>query len=252
VGVVAACTGLVMSAAADPGVPVNPVRPVSAGDAALDPSHHFLVLVEQNAGLYHNEAEGSILVGGDVSWRSYQVVPKSTPYTVPGDNAPAGLVVRGAIDFVGSTNGSQTLAVQQNTNAYLAGLANATVVPNGGITYVVPPGGNGNTRPVLAVHKAQTSMSMARDPGFDVPALFSTYRTLAGQLAACANTVDFLDQNGSGPWPGSGNATIRLRPGQNVLNTTVAQLKTLQNVNLDHQRGLPELGAARREHRRAR
>lgn len=164
-GVLSLCTGLVMSASATPGVPVNPVRPVSADNAALDPSHHFLVLVEGNAGLYQNESEGTMLVGGDVSWRGYQVVPKSTPYTVPGDTAPAGLVVRGAIDFAGSSNGTRTLAVQQNTNAYLAGLSGATVVPNGGITFVVPTGGDANTRPAIAVHRAQTAASMAPRPG---------------------------------------------------------------------------------------
>jgi hypothetical protein len=46
--------------------------------------------------------------------------------------------------------------------------------------------------------------------------------------------VSLLDQNGNGLWPGPGNgpATIRLTPGQNVLNLTVAQLASLQNLNL--------------------
>ncbi|OLF12297.1 hypothetical protein BLA60_09965 [Actinophytocola xinjiangensis] len=211
---------------------MNPVRPVSPTDADVDPSHHFLVLVEGDGQLYRHEAEGTVLVGGDVSWDGYNVAPKSTPYTVPGEDAPAGLVVLGAIDFAGSTGGQQTLEVTQNTNGYFAGLAGATVVEGGGITYVVPPGGDQNARPAIEVERAQSAESMARDAGFDVPGLFALYRELAGEIAQCANTIELLDQNGDGPWPGAGNATIRLRPGQNVVNATAAQLASVPNLNL--------------------
>jgi choice-of-anchor A domain-containing protein len=243
-GMVGLCAGVALTATAAqaPGVPVNPVRPVSAADPAADPSHHFLVLVEGAAQLYGNESEGPVVVGGDVTWGGYQVAPRArpNPYVVPGDSVPAGLVVRGGLDFAGSQ--ADTLAVLNQTNGYFAGLAGADVVPNGGITHVTPPGGNSGTLPAIAVHRAQTEQSMARDPGFDLPALFGTYRTLSGEIASCAGTVTLLDGNGNGPWPGSGVATIRLVPGQNVLNLTVAQLRTLGNLNLAN--GSAQPGAA--------
>jgi choice-of-anchor A domain-containing protein len=248
-GLVLVIGGVVVATPASVAAPaaataVNPVRPVAPNDAAADPSHHFLVLVEGDAGLYENETEGTVLVGGDVSWRGYQVTPRSgaAEYTVPGDTAPAGLVVKGMIDFAGSTGGGRTLFVQGGTNAYLANLNNASVVTEGGNTFVVPAGGNANTKPAIDVQHAESEQSIRKDAGFDVPGLFATYRQIAQQMAACPSTLTLLDQNGSGPWPGHGPATIRLVPGQNVLNLTVAQLGTLSNLNLAN--GSAGLGAA--------
>ncbi|HEX3651162.1 MAG TPA: collagen-binding domain-containing protein [Pseudonocardiaceae bacterium] len=224
--------------------PVNPVRPVAPDDAAADPSHHFLVLVEGNAGLYENETEGTVLVGGNLAWRGYQVTPRAgaAEYTVPGDTDPAGLVVQGMIDFTGSTGGTGTLFVQNQTNAYLADLGNADVITEGGNTFAVPTGGTVDTRPAIDVQHAESEESIHRDAGFDVPTLFATYREIAQRMAACPATLDLLDQNGSGPWPGTGPATIRLVPGQNVLTLSVDQLGALRNLNLAG--GSAQLGPA--------
>jgi hypothetical protein len=77
--------------------PINLVRPVAPNDAQVDPSHGFLVLVERDAGLYQNETEGPVAVGGDVRFRNYRTALNNAgSYVIAGETGPVGLVVGGS------------------------------------------------------------------------------------------------------------------------------------------------------------
>jgi choice-of-anchor A domain-containing protein len=189
--------------AAQAATPVNPVQPVNPADAAADPSHGFLVLVEGDAGLYQNETEGPVAIGGDVRFRNYRVgLNNAGSYVIPGESRPVGLVVGGAPGFSGSPAGG-TLSVLNNAYAKFGDLSGSTVLPSGG-----------------------------GPSGFDFAGLFTTYRSLNTAIAACPGTVQLTDQNGQNPWNGTDPvATIGLQPGQNVLTLTPAQLSALQGIN---------------------
>ncbi|MFI9007389.1 collagen-binding domain-containing protein [Actinosynnema sp. NPDC053489] len=214
-----------------PAASVNPVRPVAPDDVVADPSHGFLVLVEGDAGLYENETEGPVGVGGDVRFRAYNAGPNNPgTYTLPGDTRPTSLVVGGRVDFAGS--GTGTLRVLNQSYAKVGDLSGSTVVPSGGVTFVVPAGGGPDTRPAVAVQTSQPAASVGGPSGFDFPALFALYRRINADLSACASTARLLDQNAQSPWNGTDPvATIGLQPGQNVLTLTAAQLEALDSVN---------------------
>nr|MDT0666760.1 hypothetical protein [Micromonospora sp. DSM 115978] len=65
---------------------INPVQPVAPFNSAIDPSHGFLVLVEEDAALLENETEGTVAIGGDLSFRDYRVgLNESGDYVIPPD-----------------------------------------------------------------------------------------------------------------------------------------------------------------------
>jgi choice-of-anchor A domain-containing protein len=220
--------GLPTAGATQAAVPVNPVQPVSPGDAAADPSHGFLVLVEGDAGLYQNETEGPVAIGGDVRFRNYRVgLNNAGSYVIPGEARPVGLVVGGAPDFAGSPAGG-SLSVLNNTYAKFGDLSGSTVLPSGGVTLVTPAAGTG----AVSIQTNQPGPSVGGPSGFDFAGLFSTYRSLSTGIAACPGTVRLTDQNGQNPWNGTDPvATIGLQAGQNVLTLTPAQLSALQSIN---------------------
>lgn len=210
---------------------VNPLRPVAPDDVVADPSHGFLVLVEGDASLYENETEGPVAIGGNVRFRAYNAGPNHPgTYVLPGDTRPTSLVVGGRPLFEESDHG--TLRVLNNSYAKIGDLSGASVVPAGGVTHVVPAGGNEGTRPAVSIQDPQPAASVGGPSGFDFPALFALYRRLNADMAACASTVRLTDGNGQNPWNGTDpGATIGLRPGQNVLDITGAQLDALEYVN---------------------
>jgi choice-of-anchor A domain-containing protein len=218
--------------AAQAAAPINPVRPVSPGDAAADPSHGFLVLVEGDAGLYQNETEGPVAIGGDVRFRNYRVgLNNAGSYVIPGESRPVGLVVGGAPDFAGSPAGG-SLSVLNNTYAKFGDLSGSTVLPSDGVTLVTPAAGTGATSGPVSIQTNQPGPSVGGPSGFDFAGLFSTYRSLNTGIAACPGTVRLTDQNGQNPWNGTDPvATIGLQAGQNVLTLTPAQLSALQSIN---------------------
>ncbi|MFF5987235.1 collagen-binding domain-containing protein [Prauserella flavalba] len=239
----ATCCGLaavVLIAGMSPGrqasaqaeAPVNPVRPVSPDDVQTDPSHGFLVLVEGDAGLYENETEGPVAVGGDIRFRAYQVALNNPgTYVAPGDDHVTGLVVGGAPDYEGSPAGGR-LNVLTQTYAKIGDLGDSDVLPTGGETHVVPDGGGEGTHPQVDIQTPQPAESVGGDSGFDLPALFSIYRDLNTRMSRCAQTVQLTDQNGQEEWNGTDPvATLGLRPGQNVLELTEEELAALRFIN---------------------
>lgn len=211
---------------------VNPLMPVAPGDVYADPSHGFLVLIEQDAELNENETEGPMAIGGDVRFRDYRAgLNNPGSYVLSGDTRPTSLVIGGRADFAGSRPGG-SLTTLNNSYAKIGDLSNADALTTGGVTYVVPNGGNTNTRPAVIVNTAQPGASVAGPSGFDFASLFATYREISAEMFACPATVGLYDQNSQEPWNGTDpTATIGLQPGQNVLNLTGDQLATLQNIN---------------------
>ncbi len=210
---------------------VNPVRPVAPDDVVTDPSHGFLVLVEGDAALHENETEGPVAVGGDLRFRLYNSGANNPgTYTLPGDTRPTSLVVGGRVDFARS--GTGTLSVLNQSYAKIGDLGGATVVPSGGVTFVVPEGGDQDSRPAVAIQTPQPAESVGGPSGFDFAALFALYRQVNADVAACAPTAELRDQNGQGPWNGTDpNATLGLRPGQNVLTLDAGRMSALDNIN---------------------
>ncbi|MGW4112006.1 collagen-binding domain-containing protein [Actinosynnema sp. NPDC004786] len=210
---------------------VNPLRPVAPDDVVADPSHGFLVLVEGDASLYENETEGPVAIGGDVRFRVYNAGPNHPgAYVLPGDTRPTSLVIGGRPLF--EESGTGTLRVLDNSYAKIGDLSGASVLPSGGVTHVVPAGGNEGTLPAVQVQTSQPAASVGGPSGFDFPALFALYRGINADVHACAPTVQLRDGNGQNPWNGTDpGATLGLRPGQNVLTLTGAQLDALEYVN---------------------
>ncbi|WP_026239498.1 collagen-binding domain-containing protein [Parafrankia discariae] len=169
-------------------------------------------------------------VGGD--GQNYRVgLNNPGSYVLPGDSAPTSFVVGGQLDFAGSPAGG-TVTVLGNSYAKVANLANATGLPQGGVTQVVPAGGGAGTTPALFINSSQPAASVAGTSGFNLPSMFATYRDLNSHIASCALTISLLDRNGQAPWNGTDpTATIPLRTGQNILNLTGAQLARSRNIN---------------------
>ncbi|NUT48764.1 MAG: choice-of-anchor A family protein [Saccharothrix sp.] len=210
---------------------VNPLRPVAPDDVVLDPSHGFLVLVEGDASLYENETEGPVAIGGDVRFRVYNAgLNNPGNYVLPGDTRPTSLVIGGRPLF--EQSGTGTLSVLNQSFAKIGDLSGSTVVPAGGVTHVVPTGGDETTRPAVLIQDQEPPESVGGPSGFDFPALFALYRQINADMSACSSTIQLTDQSGQAPWNGTDPvATIGLQPGQNVLDITPEQLSTLDFVN---------------------
>lgn len=212
--------------------PTNPVRPVDPANVQTDPSHGFLVLVEGDANLFENETEGPVAVGGNLRFRQYNVGANNPgSYVLPGDTQPTSLVVSRHLDFAGSPPGA-VLSVLNQSYAKIGDLSNANVLPSGGVTWVVPAGGTTATRPAVSIQTGEPAASVGGPSGFDLPSLFTTYRSINAAIAECAQTVTLKDSNGQSDWNGTDPvATLGLQPGQNVLTLTPSQLAHLQSIN---------------------
>src|SRR5690348_11307681 len=88
----------VTGSGAEPRQAVNPVAPTRG----------FLVMTEGNANLVASENEGTVAVGGDLSFGNYQIALLDPgTFVVPPDTRPTALVVGGRVDFAGSVPGSR-------------------------------------------------------------------------------------------------------------------------------------------------
>jgi choice-of-anchor A domain-containing protein len=212
--------------------PVNPVRPVDPANVQTDPSHGFLVLVEGDAGLFQNETEGPVAVGGNLRFRQYNVGANNPgSYTLPGDTRPTSLVVGGHLDFPGSPPGAE-LSVLNQSYAKIGDLSQTTVLLSGGVTWIEPAGAAAGTLPAVDVQTGEPAAAVGGPSGFDFASLFATYRSLNAAMAECAQTVTLKDSNGQSDWNGTDPvATLGLQPGQNVLTLTLDQLAHLQFIN---------------------
>ncbi len=202
-------------------VPMNPV----------DGAGGFLVLVEGNATLNDNENEAATAIGGILTMNGDYRVANNSPggFTAPGDTRPTGLLVGGMVNFAGSTG---KVTVNQSAYVHVGNLSNGQQAVNG-VTYVIPTGGSTASNPQIQLQTVQTTAVQAANL-FDFTSAFSAYRDRSSSLGVCAATLQLRDQNGQGPWPGSGPATLQLVANQqNVLSVTAAQLNALQTLNIN-------------------
>jgi choice-of-anchor A domain-containing protein len=202
-------------------VPSNPV----AGN------NGFLVVIQNNATLNDNETESSVALGGNLTMNgNYRVALNSAGgFTAPGDNRPTGLLIGGMINFAGSTG---KVTVNQSAYVHVGNFSNGQQVVNG-VTYLIPTGGSTASNPQIQLQTIQTTGAQAANL-FDFTTAFTNYRDRSTSLGLCPATVTLRDQNGQGPWPGVGPATIQLVANQqNVLNLTAAQLALLTNINVN-------------------
>ncbi|MGA5429069.1 collagen-binding domain-containing protein [Streptomyces koyangensis] len=162
----------------------------------------FGVVTEEDSRLDSTESEGPVAIGGNLTFGAGYNVSLNTPgtFTAPGDTRPTALLVGGRVDFaasnpngvlrilqggyvkVGDTTDTQARDTDSN------GAAVNTHVTDEATAY------DGTPRVELTVR--QPAASVGPQSLMDFPALFSTYRQRAQQMARCANNVTLLDGNG--------------------------------------------------------
>nr|WSW67647.1 choice-of-anchor A family protein [Streptomyces sp. NBC_00995] len=222
----------------------------SASPAAADYSGNplagdngFGVLVQDDATLGSTETEGSVAIGGNLTYGPGYNVALHTPgtFTAPGDANPTALLVGGRVDHpasspqgvlqvlsdgyvkVGDPTGSSVLDTDAN---------NAEVN-----TQVVAAGTAYNSTPRIQTTVRQPVASVTDTTGLpDLDALFSTYRDRSDAIDTCDTNVVLRDAAGAPlpdqtGFPAGTNAYVTLTAGEtNVLRLTGDQLNNLSQI----------------------
>ncbi|MEW1892217.1 collagen-binding domain-containing protein [Streptomyces sp. NPDC085659] len=208
----------------------------------------FGVLVQDDAVLGSTETEGSVAIGGNLTYGpGYNVALHTTgTFTAPGDDRPTALLVGGRIDHaasspqgvlqvlsegyvkVGDTTGSSIL--DQDSN-------NAEVD-----THIVPEGSGYDSTPRIQETIHQPVASVTDTTGLpDLDALFSTFRDRSDAIDTCSANVVLRDAEGDPlpdqtGFPAGTAAHVRLTEGEtNVLRLTGEQLNNLSEITFDNQ-----------------
>ena len=207
----------------------------------LEGDNGFGVLVEGNTFLGSTESEGPVAMGGNLSFGTYNVSLHNVgTYTAPGDTRPAGLVVNGRVDLAGSVPGGvlSLLSDRYVKIGDLTGVQALITDSNGASvnTQITATGAGYNSTPRIGLTTQQTPASVAASSGFDVAALFPTYRARATEMATCATTVILRDSAGNPlpqqeGFPAGTSAYITLTDNTtNVLNLSGADLENLGEI----------------------
>ncbi|TCI96009.1 collagen-binding domain-containing protein [Aeromicrobium sp. IC_218] len=228
-------------AQAPPGHALEPVNPVVVDPA--DPANTgFLVFVEGDVTLSSDESEGTIALGGDLHLRSpYNVAagaaPVRTTYVAPGDSRPTYLHVAGGIDW-GAFTGAVYVENQGFTKVGDPSTYDAYDRDTNGalVNYRLVPEGAGYSSPVFVEGRsnAQTPQSVGEPVDLDFAGSFATYRDLTQQMAACADTLQLLDDSGQPldrPIADGARGRLDLTPGRtNVLTLSASDLDALAEI----------------------
>jgi choice-of-anchor A domain-containing protein/uncharacterized repeat protein (TIGR01451 family) len=215
---------------------VGPIDPVAA---ALG----FGVFTEGNANVVTNENEGTMAVGGDLSFGNYQLANNTAgSFIVPGDAQPSALVVGGQINFAGSVGGSR-LQVLSNGYVKVGNLTGAFVRNTdnnqASVNTRVLPANNYDATPNVQLVTQQPVPSVGPTAPINFAAAFATFRSTATDMATCANTVALRTPNGDllpTPIPPGSNAVITLAPGvTNVLNIGATDLNNISILTFNSQ-----------------
>jgi choice-of-anchor A domain-containing protein len=194
------------------------------------------VIARNDATIGQTQVYGALAVGRDIRFTASSGGPvaansQGTYGPMLGTTSKVGLLVGRRIVF----DSGGGLMVNQGASAIVSDISNLKVVPNGGVTCVVPTPTWSCADPKVSL---QGGGNLVQGHPFDFEAAFDAYlktsTALGGLPGACANAVSaqLRDQNGSGPWAGSGNFVLRLTPGKvNVLNLTEAQLQAWSSFN---------------------
>ncbi|QNE36932.1 collagen-binding domain-containing protein [Leifsonia shinshuensis] len=220
--------------------PVNPVAQPLAGHPA---NSGFTVIAQGNVLLAADESEGTVAVGGNLSFTtSYNVAahsPAVPTFTAPGDTVPTLLYVRGGVVFPPT---AVNLKVLNGGYTKIGDTATYTAFDhdqnNALINYsIVPPGGTVNTNPQISGTVTQTPASIGTPvPSslIDVDGAFALYRPTATALAGCDENVLLTDANGAPitrPITSPTSVYLTLTPGvTNVLNLTAAELGQINEI----------------------
>ncbi|KQO97697.1 collagen-binding domain-containing protein [Leifsonia sp. Leaf264] len=248
--------GVVAPAAADVG-PVNPVRvpitptppPPPATPYPAHPANSgFLVFIERNVFLNADESEGTLALGGNLSFgTTYNVEAGGTTPTptfiAPGDTVPTSLYVGGGMNFAQS--GGNILRVLNGGYAKVANpstyLAHDVDMNNSPIDWrITKPAAAAEATPRIEGTSRQTPASIGTPvPSnlIDIPTAFKTYRGLSTDLGTCPNTVVLTDDQGApltSPFATGTRGHVELVPGQtNVLTITAEDLSALGELTYD-------------------
>ncbi|WP_026284453.1 choice-of-anchor A family protein [Salinispora arenicola] len=225
---VAAATAFAMMGNAVSAAPVGPINPVLATEG-------FLVMTEGDANLIGAENEGTLAVGGNLTFAQYQLATVSAGnFVVSGDNNPTALVVNERVDFANSTPGTR-LQVLQNGYVKIRNLTDTFVRNvdnnNAAVNTRVLPVDDYDAFPRVELVTRQPVSSVGPAFVLDIAAAFQSFRSASTELATCQNTVALRDPNGDPiptPIPPGTNAVIDLSPNTtNVLNISATDLDNI-------------------------
>ena len=216
---------------------MNPVRLTDSADPADAANAGFSVFVEGNVSLGGDESEGTVAAGGDLTFTTnYNVAANlsntfTTP-TAPDDDQPIGLYVAG--DITWPTNDSilrvlnQQFAKVVGTASYTAHVTDA----NGALSNYRLTGVDDtyDSTPRIEGTSNQQTIESIQTPydGIDFTSAFTGYRAVTTEMAACAQTLEPTDAQGTAlprPIPPGDQVYLSLVEGQtNVVNLTTQEL----------------------------
>ncbi|MGW2653329.1 collagen-binding domain-containing protein [Streptomyces sp. NPDC001478] len=221
----------------------------SAADYSGNPlagSNGFGIIVQDDATLGSAETEGSVAVGGNLTYGPGYNIALHTPgsFTAPGDASPTALLVGGRIDHAGSSPqgvlkvlndgyvkvGDPTGSSVLDTDANGASVATQIVAANAAY----------NSTPRVEETGRQPAASVTDTTGLpDLDALFAQFRDRSDAIGTCGTNVVLLDAEGNPlpdqtGFPAGTSAHVALTEGRtNVLHLTGEQLDNLSELVFD-------------------
>lgn len=225
----------------------------SAAPAAADYSGNplagdngFGVLVQDDATLGSTETEGSVAIGGNLTYGPGYNVVLQTPgtFTAPGDANPTALLVGGRADHASSSpqgvlkvlsDGYVKIGDGTGSSVLEADANDADVD-----TQIVAAGAAHNSTPRIETTVRQPVESVTDTTGLpDLDTLFSTYRDRSDAIDTCDTNVILRDAAGNPlpdqtGFPAGTSAHVTLTEGEtNVLRLTGEQLNNLSEITFD-------------------
>ncbi|MER7728057.1 choice-of-anchor A family protein [Streptomyces sp. NPDC096323] len=206
----------------------------------------FGVLVQDDALLGSTETEGSVAIGGNLSYGPGYNVALHTPgtFTAPGDDRPTALLVGGRVDYTG-TSPQGVLKVLNDGYVKIGDPTGSSVLTqdanNADVnTQVVEGGAPYNSLPRIETTVRQPADSVTDTTGLpDLDTLFATYRDRSDAIDTCDTNVVLRDAAGNPlpdqtGFPAGTSAHVILTEGEtNVLRLTGEQLNNLSEITFD-------------------
>ncbi|MEU1471560.1 choice-of-anchor A family protein [Streptomyces sp. NPDC005761] len=206
----------------------------------------FGVLVQDDATLGSTETEGSVAIGGDLTYGPGYNVALHTPgtFTAPGDDRPTALLVEGRADHANSSPQGVLKVLSDGYVKIGDGTGSSVLdkdVNNADVsTQVVAAGAAHNSTPRIETTVRQPVGSVTDTTGLpDLDALFSTYRDRSDAIDTCDTNVVLRDAAGAPlpdqtGFPAGTSAHVTLTEGEtNVLRLTGEQLNNLSEITFD-------------------
>ena len=208
----------------------------------------FGVLVQDDAVLGSTETEGSVAIGGNLTYGPGYNVALHTPgaFTAPGDARPTALLVGGRIDHAASSP-QGVLQVLSEGYVKVGDPTGSSILDedsNGAEvnTRIVAEGSGYDSTPRVQQTVRQPVESVTDTTGLpDLDALFADFRDRSDAIDSCATNVVLRDASGTPlpdqtGFPAGTSAHITLTEGEtNVLRLTGEQLNNLSEITFDNQ-----------------